>query len=101
MSSFCTGEDSDAKAEEHSEDESFFGLDDDCQTPCTGRDYVLSPTARLSGAQEERVTRLLQDVQAETPVFVAIMKMSTQNRTIVSFDLPFFLQACSLEMLNL
>ncbi|XP_037404721.1 B3 domain-containing protein Os03g0620400-like [Triticum dicoccoides] len=78
-----SGEDSDAKAEEHSEDESFFGLDDDCQTPCTGRDYVLSPTARLSGAQEERVTRLLQAVRAETPVFVAIMNMSTRIRTTV------------------
>lgn len=78
-----SGEDSDAKAEEHSEDESFFGLDDDCQTPCTGRDYVLSPTARLSGAQEERVTRLLQAVRAETPVFVAIMKMNTRIRTTV------------------
>ncbi|KAM3329089.1 hypothetical protein ACQJBY_026264 [Aegilops geniculata] len=78
-----SGEDSDAKAEEHSEDESSFGLDDDCQTPCAGRDYILSPTARLSGAQEERVTRLLQAVRAETPVFVAIMKMNTRIRTTV------------------
>ena len=46
MSSFCTGEDSAEKAEEHSEDESFFGLDDDCQTPCTGRAYVLLNASR-------------------------------------------------------
>ncbi|KAM3329088.1 hypothetical protein ACQJBY_026264 [Aegilops geniculata] len=77
-----SGEDTDA-AEEHSEHESSFELDDVRQTPCAGRDYVLSRRGRLSGAQEERVTRLLQDVQAETPVFVAIMKMSTQNHTIV------------------
>ena len=100
MSYFCTGEDTD-DAEEHSEHEPSFELDDVRQTPCAGLDYVLSRRGHLSGAQGERVTRLLQDVQAETPVFVAIMKMSTQNRTIVSFDLPFFLQACSLEMLNL
>ncbi|XP_040259512.1 B3 domain-containing protein Os03g0620400 [Aegilops tauschii subsp. strangulata] len=77
-----SGEDTDA-AEEHSEHKSSFELDDVRQTPSAGRDYVLSRRGRLSGAQEERVTRLLQDVQAETPVFVAIMKMSTQNRTIV------------------
>lgn len=99
--SFCTGEDGDAEEEEHSEHESSFELDDDRQTPCAGHDYVLSRSGRLSGAQEERVTRLLQDVRAETPVFVTIMKMSTQNRAIVSFDLPFFRQTCSLEMLNL
>ncbi|XBI25923.1 hypothetical protein VPH35_050747 [Triticum aestivum] len=78
-----SGEDSDAKAEEHSEDESSFGLDDVRQTPCTGRDYVLSLNARLSGAQEERVTRLLQAVRAKTPVFVAIMKMNTRIHTTV------------------
>ena len=99
MSYFCTGEDTDA-AEEHSGHELSFELDDIRQTPCAGRAYVLSRCGHLSGAQEERVTRFLQDVRAETPVFVAIMKMSTQNRTIVSFDLPFFLEAYSLEMLN-
>ncbi|KAE8816901.1 Arginyl-tRNA synthetase [Hordeum vulgare] len=77
------GEDSDSEAEEHSEDESSFGLDDDRQTPCAGRDYVLSRSGRLSGAEEERVTRLLQDVRAETRVFVAIMKMNTRNCAIV------------------
>ncbi|KAI5005658.1 hypothetical protein ZWY2020_032901 [Hordeum vulgare] len=78
-----SGEDSDSEAEEHSEDESSFGLDDDRRTPCAGRDYVLCRSGRLSGAQEERVTRLLQDVRAETRVFVAIMKMNTRNRAIV------------------
>uniref|UniRef100_A0A8R7PQQ1 TF-B3 domain-containing protein n=1 Tax=Triticum urartu TaxID=4572 RepID=A0A8R7PQQ1_TRIUA len=77
-----SGEDTDA-AEEHSEHELSFELDDIRQTPCAGRAYVLSRCGHLSGAQEERVTRFLQDVRAETPVFVAIMKMSTQNRTIV------------------
>uniref|UniRef100_A0A453ECE1 TF-B3 domain-containing protein n=1 Tax=Aegilops tauschii subsp. strangulata TaxID=200361 RepID=A0A453ECE1_AEGTS len=95
------GEDSDAKAEEHSEDESSFGLDDDCQTPCAGRDYVLSPKARLSGAQEERVTRLLQAVRAETPVFVAIMKMNTRIRTTVSDPQAFCRGALPRESQNL
>ncbi|VAI02409.1 unnamed protein product [Triticum turgidum subsp. durum] len=57
-----------------SEYESSFELDDG-HTP-SGHDYVLARGSTLSGVQDEKVTTLIQDVGAEVPVFVAVMKPS-------------------------
>lgn len=56
-----------------SENESFES--DDLQTP-TRPDYVLSHKSYLSEAQQERVIALIQDIQPESTVFVAVMKKS-------------------------
>jgi hypothetical protein len=60
-----------------SEDESSYELDDPQMPP--GRNYVLSRWTSLSEAQEEKVDMLVQDIQPEIPVFVAIMKHSNVN----------------------
>uniref|UniRef100_A0A0E0KGD3 TF-B3 domain-containing protein n=1 Tax=Oryza punctata TaxID=4537 RepID=A0A0E0KGD3_ORYPU len=60
-----------------SEDESSYELDDPQMSP--GRNYVLSRWTSLSEAQEEKVDMLVQDIQPEIPVFVAIMKHSNVN----------------------
>ncbi|KAM3311212.1 hypothetical protein ACQJBY_031714 [Aegilops geniculata] len=57
-----------------SEYESSFELDDG-HTP-SGNDYVLARGSTLSRVQDEKVTALIQDVGAEIPVFVAVMKPS-------------------------
>ena len=92
----CAGEDTDT-AEEHAEHEPSSELDGR-QAPSSVPvcDYVLSRSQRssLSGSQEERVTRLLQDVRAETSAFVTIMRPSSLNRALVSFTtiVPFSCQ---------
>ncbi|OEL18169.1 B3 domain-containing protein [Dichanthelium oligosanthes] len=48
---------------------------DDLQTPPRA-DYVLLPRSYLSEAQEERVIALIQDIQPECTVFVAVMQKS-------------------------
>ncbi|KAF0921965.1 hypothetical protein E2562_020652 [Oryza meyeriana var. granulata] len=60
-----------------SEHESSYKLDDP-QTPPI-RDYVLSRGTILSEAQEEKLDMLVQNIQPEIPVFVAIMKHSNVN----------------------
>uniref|UniRef100_A0A8R7RBP5 TF-B3 domain-containing protein n=1 Tax=Triticum urartu TaxID=4572 RepID=A0A8R7RBP5_TRIUA len=57
-----------------SEHESYFELDDG-HTP-SRQDYVLARGRTLSRVQDEKVTTLIQDVGAEIPVFVAVMKPS-------------------------
>ncbi|VAH94421.1 unnamed protein product [Triticum turgidum subsp. durum] len=57
-----------------SEHESSFELDDG-HTP-SRQDYVLARGRTLSRVQDEKVTTLIQDVGAEIPVFVAVMKPS-------------------------
>ncbi|XP_039783394.1 B3 domain-containing protein Os03g0619600-like isoform X1 [Panicum virgatum] len=64
-SSESSGEDS------LSEYESFWS--DDLQTN-PGPDYVLSRGSYLSGAQEERVMALLQEIQPESTVYIAVMR---------------------------
>jgi hypothetical protein len=41
---------------------------------------VLSQGSTLSGVQKEKVNTVLQDVRAETPLFVAIMKSYVKSR---------------------
>ncbi|KAI4997502.1 hypothetical protein ZWY2020_052844 [Hordeum vulgare] len=48
---------------------------DDGHTP-SGHDYVLARGSTLSSVQDEKVTTLIQDVGAEIPAFVAVMKPS-------------------------
>ncbi len=71
----CTGEEGTDSST--SEDESSYELDDPQMPP--GRNYVLSRWTSLSEAQEEKVDMLVQDIQPEIPVFVAIMKHSNVN----------------------
>ncbi|KAE8782321.1 B3 domain-containing protein [Hordeum vulgare] len=53
---------------------SSFELDDG--HPPSGHDYVLARGSTLSSVQDEKVTTLIQDVGAEIPAFVAVMKPS-------------------------
>uniref|UniRef100_A0A0E0NYB9 TF-B3 domain-containing protein n=1 Tax=Oryza rufipogon TaxID=4529 RepID=A0A0E0NYB9_ORYRU len=69
-----------------SEDESSYELDDPQMPP--GRNYVLSRWTSLSEAQEEKVDMLVQDIQPEIPVFVAIMKHSNVNSRRACLVIP-------------
>lgn len=79
-----------------SEYESSFELDDG-HTP-SGHNYVLARGSTLSRVQDEKVTTLIQDVGAEIPVFVAVMKRSyvkSQTSALVCFTVLFCQSCCS------
>lgn len=70
---------------------------DDLQTRPVA-DYVLARRSYLSKAQMERVTAIIQKIQPEIPVYVAIMQKSNlqHNGRLVSPTLAFY---CKLLLL--
>uniref|UniRef100_M8AZ83 B3 domain-containing protein n=1 Tax=Aegilops tauschii TaxID=37682 RepID=M8AZ83_AEGTA len=84
---YSSSEDSEEGTEDiPSEHESSFELDDG-HTP-SRQDYVLARGRTLSRVQDEKVTTLIQDVGAEIPVFVAVMKPSNVKSQTSALVIP-------------
>jgi len=75
-----------------------FGTGEDTMSENVSLEYVLACRSYLSKAQMERVTAIIQKIQPEIPVFVAVMQKSNVQPLgrLVSPTLAFY---CKLLLL--